>query len=459
MDPLERLALQAALLPREQALDAWTRLTDDIAWMVFPDPVQRCLPAIAVNLGCHGSPSRGAVSPGSPVPHASRLGGVYRATWADNITRLRGTAPLLERLGEARIDARVLKGAAICAITDRWGARPMGDIDIVVDRAQARTTTAVLRGTGYRPRFARRISDTHPPQSACWEGPDGQVIDLHIARGDRRPTSLLDWARRAPAVTAESQGITWAVPPAEVMLLHALVHARLAAARSDHAQALLDAPILLPRVDTARLHALARRTGTTGLVQALESDLAEIHGTAPSMAPAIPAQESPRWQRAWTGELRRSVSLPRIIVERRLHPRDLRRALQQAHVRRGLYVSWLTLGQLRPLERAVMTAVGGFLTETPSSVALQRELRVRVGVRSELIGRPAKLLIRCSDARARVLFVNGESVGVLTGEAGVWLDRLPGILEISARFLGDPSPRRDDPGTLTVECASPSTSP
>ena len=106
-----------------------------------------------------------------------------------------------------------------------------------------------------------------------------------------------------------------------------------------------------------------------------------------------------------------------------------------------------------------MTAVGGFLTETPSSVALQRELRVRVGVRSELIGRPAKLLIRCSDARARVLFVNGESVGVLTGEAGVWLDRLPGILEISARFLGDPSPRRDDPGTLTVECASPSTSP
>ena len=52
-DDSQSLALKAALLEPTDALHAWHALLARVAWMDFPDQVVRCLPSIAVNLGCH----------------------------------------------------------------------------------------------------------------------------------------------------------------------------------------------------------------------------------------------------------------------------------------------------------------------------------------------------------------------------------------------------------------------
>lgn len=439
MDLLEGLALRAAVLHGDDARQAWMDLTSRVDWMDLPDGVQRCLPAIAVNLACHGS-SATDMGEGA-VPYAARLGGVYRASWTENILRIRQMAPLLEDLASSGVDYRVLKGAAICAITDRWGVRRMGDIDVVVARADARKATTALRSLGFTPRFFRRISARRPPESACWEGPKGQILDLHVTSRRRTGHSILDWAMHTPAVTFESQGIRWPVPPPEVMLVHALKHAQLGAAPSDYAQALLDARVLLPRSDPRRLDALARRTGSLGLVRALALDLATLHSNAPQEfgQTSGPVAEWRRaWRRSWRGEVRRTLRLPAILFERLPRPRDVQRALEHQQIRRTLYVPWLVLGQLRPVERVAVTLLGGFVTRTGCAIQLDREVRLRVQVPVQMVGRSANVRVTCSDPRARVLFINGESAGVLAGQAGIFVHRIPETMEVSARFLGDP---------------------
>ena len=457
MDPMERLALRAALLPPAEARQAWAELTEAVAWMAFPDDVQRCLPAIAVNLGCHGSGAQGLGEHGSAVAHAGRLSGVYRASWAENILRIRQMRPLLEDLARSSVDYRVLKGAAICAMTDRWGVRRMGDVDIVVASAHAHRTMAALRDHGFQPRFFRRINPARPPDSACWEGPEGQILDLHVASRRRARGSILDWAVRAPAIPLESQGIRWPVPPPEVMLIHALKHAQLGAAHSDHAQALLDAHLLLPRVDSTRVMALAHRTRSLGLLQALYADLAAIGRDAPGGRGYVPDSSDEwrqAWRRSWRGEVRRALRLPGVLVERLPTRHDLQEALAQQHVRRTFYVPWLVLGQLRPLERAAVTLAGGFVRKPGGSITIDREIRVRVGAPAHIVGKSASLSITCSDPCARVLFVNGESAGVLAGQGAVLVRQVPEMVEVSARFLGDPPEGSGTEHTLSVRFSS-----
>lgn len=442
VDRLERLAIRSAVLSPAQAMASWNELTNSVPWMELPDGVQRCLPAIAVNLACHG-PRLTPPADEDSVPYAGRLKGVYRASWADNIMRIRHARPLLERLSHSQLNYRVLKGSAICAITDRWGVRRMGDIDIVVAKADFRAAITSLRQEGFEPRFFRRISTARPPESASWEGPEGQIVDLHVAARRSPNRSILDWAIRAPSIPVESQGIRWPVPPPEVMLIHALIHARLGAASSDHAQALLDVEVLLPRVNTRRLLDLASRTRTLGLVHLISAELADVRSdiSCESAHSSAHSEHSGRaWKRSLRQDLQRARTLPTVIVERRPNRRDLRRVFHQRGVRRAVYIPWLVIGQLRPVERAAYKVTGGFLLQVGSELHLERELRVRAPVPPRIVGRNAHLVVACSDPRARVLFVNGISTGVVSGFARVFVERIPPSIEVSARFLGDPPP-------------------
>lgn len=448
----ERLALQAALLPRSEAVSAWHRLLAGVEWMDLPDPAVRCLPSIAVNLGCH---SRPGAADSRDVPHAARLAGVYRATWTANIMRIRGLSPVLASLSAHEVRFRVLKGAAICALTDHWGVRRMGDIDLVVHEDDASATARLLRRMHVTPRFSRVVDDSAMPRASCWVGPQGQILDLHVGNPSRRGVNVLDVVLDGPGITAESQGRTWRLPTLEAMVVHAAAHAGVGASVTDHAQAVLDLSRLLPRTDPRALEELAQRTRVVWELDVLQGALADLTGQA----------RAPRRSRTATtlSAIGRTVDhvrdearrLPQVLAERTAGEdgRDVT-FTTTGRARTRLYRMWQATGQLRPLERAICRVLGGFVVT--GSIDLPRDRRLRVHVPPILHGRSATITLTCPDDYARLLFIDGRSHGVIDGDATVRLTAAPRSVEVSMRLLG--SPPHADMSPLDVRI-SPSSDP
>ena len=422
----DRLALRAALLPRADASTAWIALLSSTPWMELSGPIQRCLAQIAVNLGCQ---TRTQDETGIEVPHSARLAGVYRSTWSANILRIRALEPLLEAFDERAIDYRVLKGTAVCAVTDRWGTRRMGDMDIAVAAAHAAASVRILRNAGFSPRFFRRITDANPPSASCWEGPGGQILDLHIGRAGRKRGDVIDAMFASPAMRIDSQGRSWPLPSRELMAVHAAAHARTGAAVSDHIQAVLDLALILPGTDPLTLEAIARRCGASAALARLQLELVAVTGQPmPIVRPLRAEPLTSRIDRIAGA----AVRLPQVVSERTSE----RPVSTGANVRDGLYRFWRRSGDLRPLERVVCRTFGGFLRE--GSLENPRDRRWRIEVPQVLRGRMVEMRVTCADPYARLLFVDGVSHGVLDRVATIRLERAPRIFELSLRLLGDP---------------------
>ncbi len=422
----DRLALRAAVLPRADASTAWITLLSRTPWMELSGPVQRCLAAIAVNLGCQ---SRTQAGTGTEVPHSARLAGVYRSTWSVNVLRIRALEPVLAAFDERAIDYRVLKGTAICALADRWGTRRMGDMDLAVEAAHAAASVRILRNAGFSPRFFRRITDADPPSASCWEGPDGQILDLHIGRAGRKRGDVIDAMFASPAMRIDSQGRSWPTPSREVMAVHAASHARTGAAASDHIQAVLDLALILPGTDPVTLEATARTCGASAALARLQQELADTTGEP--MRIVRPHRAEPLISRIehLAGA---AVRLPQVLSERASECPEI----TGANVRSGAYRLWRRSGDLRPIERAVFQTFGGFLHE--GSLDTARDRRRRIEVPPVLWGRMVEVRVTCADPYARLLFVDGVSQGVLNRAAKIRLERAPRTFELSLRLLGDP---------------------
>ena len=413
--------------------------------MDLPGPVERCLAPIAVNLGCQSG--TGEDSP-KRVPHSARLAGVYRATWSANILRIRAMEPLLAAFDEQAIDYRLLKGTAICALSDRWGMRRMGDMDLAVSSAHASVSVSILRALGFWPRFFSRINDAAPPRVSCWEGPGGHILDLHIGDARRKRSSIIDAMFASQPRLVSSQDREWPLPSVEAMAVHAAVHARTGAAVSDHVQAVLDLSLILPGTDLHVLGSLARSLRAAGPVARLQCELVAITARPMPIVGVSPIEPLAATLGRTAADLAR---LPEVLKERA----PTQPIATAPNVRSRAYRIWRRIGHLGPVERVVARTVGGFLRS--GSLDTPRDRRRRIEVASGLRGRPIDLRITSADPYARWIFIDGVSHGFVENSTTIRVERAPASMEVSLRLLGDPPSLELAP--LQVSIVEPSEAP
>jgi hypothetical protein len=425
-DISEVLAIRAALLPRGDAMQAWVTLMSRTPWMELPEPAERCLAPIAVNLNCQSKFQGRSVE---EIPNAARLAGVYRSTWSSNIIRIRAMDSFLEAIEERAIDYRVLKGTAICALTDRWGMRRMGDMDLAVSTAHAATSVAVLRQLGFWPRFFRKIDNVQPPQASCWESPDGHILDLHVGDTRRKRPTVIDFMFTREPNWVTSQGRSWPLPTSELMAVHAASHARMGAAVSDQVQALLDLAYLLPLTDPAVLEKVARSLRVANSLAYLQRELSAIIGRPLNIVGSSRSEPLTAAIARTAADLAR---FPAVVKERA----PGQAVTSEQKIRSRIYRTWRRAGQLRPVERLIARTLGGFLQGGALDTPLDR--RRKVEVPTQLHGRPIELRITCADPYARLIFVDGVSHGVLEQSTTIRVQRAPRSMEVSMRLLGEP---------------------
>ena len=158
-------------------------------------------------------------------PDMARLKGTYRHRWCENVAALRAARPVITILSDAGIETLVFKGAALMIGYGRGpGARPMGDVDIVVKPSDARRGLDVLVKAGYRSsdgfepfgtlRVRRSLNLLAP-------GKDSMEVDLHWTTLPSAEGSDGVFQR---ARAAELLGVPTLVPSPADLLLSIITH-------------------------------------------------------------------------------------------------------------------------------------------------------------------------------------------------------------------------------------------
>jgi hypothetical protein len=161
----QTLMLHGALRSDASALEAWRAWRASAEIEPLDPASMQLLPLLFVNLRARG------------VPGASLeiYKEAYLTTWRENHSQLNHAAPVLQALAETGIPTMALKGAALLArYYSDFGARPMGDIDLLVPTEQWDAAAAVLVQQGWKRR------ETVPVYNArAYVHDDGREIDLH----------------------------------------------------------------------------------------------------------------------------------------------------------------------------------------------------------------------------------------------------------------------------------------
>lgn len=220
IDPLHERILTTALLRDGQAGARWRALRRDIDLDdLWDGKALDFLPLVY----------RALIDDGVDDPDLGRLRGVQRRTWYVNQLRFRSLASALEVLGDAGVDALLLKGSAwALTVYPDIGLRPMHDCDVLVRPALVERAVAALVDGGWRAagrlptNFARRHQEID-----LLDGQD-RVVDLHwhlstwlVAPGQEMTADEPFWDRSVPL---EVFGVpTAALDPTDA-LLHAVLH-------------------------------------------------------------------------------------------------------------------------------------------------------------------------------------------------------------------------------------------
>jgi hypothetical protein len=158
-------------------------------------------------------------------PVMGRLRGTYRKSWCETQALIHATAPVVARLEAAGIRTMLIKGAALQQTYYRNEAvRPMADLDMVVEPANARAAIAVFRELGWARDPTAREEDLRYRHSMCFADPRGREIDLHwhlLLEACSDAASAGFWADAQPL--AFGGVATRQLSPADT-LLHAIIH-------------------------------------------------------------------------------------------------------------------------------------------------------------------------------------------------------------------------------------------
>ena len=137
------LLLQASLLEGPPALEAWHKWKQRIDFDKIDPASFKLLPLLSRN------PSLQSLQD----PIFEKCKGVYRRVWVENQILWKKMISVLSALLQQGVGKVVLlKGMAmILQYYQDFGTRVIGDIDILVDRSEARKVDAFLKSTGWKP--------------------------------------------------------------------------------------------------------------------------------------------------------------------------------------------------------------------------------------------------------------------------------------------------------------------
>ena len=207
--PGERLLLAAGTAPPERGLEAfreWTRLRPG----PVPPPERRLLPLAWWNLR--------SLSRGEPALDAA--GEAFRAAWADAVGRETSVAGILAPLGGPGAEPVLLKGAALVASgVVPAGARPMADVDVLVEAGRFEAARASLLGAGFKPILPTPEGARARLHSEGLRRDDGLAFDLHAAAFTSHRAPGADAPLFARAHAASYAGAAVRVPAPEDHLL------------------------------------------------------------------------------------------------------------------------------------------------------------------------------------------------------------------------------------------------
>jgi Uncharacterised nucleotidyltransferase len=292
--PTHRLLLQAALLERESALEAWRRWRSRVDLDQLDAGSLRLVPLAFWNLG--------EAIENDAFDRWVR--GIVRASWLRGQSLLAEARPALEGLRGADIPVLVIKGA----VASRWyprgfSSRPMLDVDLVVPADRRLEAWELLASSGFVPFANRSATDFEVLERTSWNfrGPRGGELDLHwraLAGIPREEADRIVWAAagtdslvelevRSPAPRHQIfQTLLHAAewdPDSSIVWVSDLVELMRAAAPGE-----IDWPALVEEARRLRIEQIVA-TGLRLVVQEFGAPVAD--GVLPALARA------PRWQR------------------------------------------------------------------------------------------------------------------------------------------------------------------
>ncbi len=143
----QKWLLKACLLTGRPAQEAWENWTQRTDFEKIDPASYRLLPLVARN------PALDSLQD----PIFMKCRGVYRQTWVANRLLWKKTLPVLAELQKMGVEKIVLlKGIAMILHYYRdFGMRVIGDIDVLVDRAQISLVDSFLQRSGWHPMVSR----------------------------------------------------------------------------------------------------------------------------------------------------------------------------------------------------------------------------------------------------------------------------------------------------------------
>lgn len=137
--PLQELLLDAALMDRDRALEAFAEWVAATGFDEIDSGTFRMLPLAAHNFNRLGITNK----------WSAHLRGTLRRTWYENQVMLHAALPAVDVLQSAGIDVVVFKGAALAVL--EYGSldvRPMDDLDVLVPEDRAAEALRALLDSG-----------------------------------------------------------------------------------------------------------------------------------------------------------------------------------------------------------------------------------------------------------------------------------------------------------------------
>lgn len=216
--PEQEFLLDAILLSGDQAIESWR------SWQRHGDIDNLDPASFQIMPLLYWSLARQGVDD----PLMGKLKGIYRMAWSQNQWLTSRVLPALRALDQQGVLMMLLKGAALNALYgEEHGIRLIGDVDILIRKADVARAATILEGLGWRP-----VGDTPRVSSeyvSVAKGcglvhPDGGELDLHWHLFPGNSVTEREEPVWRHAVQAPIAGVPTLAPGPTELLLHVCVH-------------------------------------------------------------------------------------------------------------------------------------------------------------------------------------------------------------------------------------------
>jgi hypothetical protein len=356
----QRLALAAALLPSDKAKIKWDSLREISTIEDLDYSVTRVLPSVYRNL-------RDLLIGDDLV----KLRGAAKHTWARNTEFFNQLKPLVEALNFNSIDYRILKGGAINLLYPPANFRIMGDIDLLISRKDLQLVQEILEQCDFMPKFSYscpHIDKKSKKFELDYSHKGSLEIDIHLAE-ERAPSSLFKSMMNRPPRIVFFSGTPIRIPDDDHLIAHSLTHGALNVESSDKAQTMLDVFLLLNDSNIKKVTATIRSLRIDKLFESYLSAVGDIFEK--TITQRIVIKKNHFLVPSLSISFSSLSKISNAIKFRSPSLRYIGKILRFFKGKSILYALWLYSGMIRPIERFVLTRLGGFTTVTNLTAGIE----------------------------------------------------------------------------------------